>query len=744
MKTTVGRLAVFRRFEESARVAIEVIPPDTKEQLAQVLAYLSANVISCKLHELREVLQPLFRGWETTPVVQMADILRVRMAQSVANMSALVSCLVAGRVHAKEGEIFLRFFGLFLDVFGVILSVNMNCDVEELIRYGKTSFPRQDTMNRAIAVHNGIENMKRVIKGIQARSLGNAASCIEMAEGTSAAAEDVSACFTQHECRIALIMNAMKQLEGTRTALKFLLLYDGFLKEFGPDPHPTVRFRSSPTVSAAVVEHFVRFSGCLLSFTKAGLFTDRVCPDFIRNWLAFVRSVVLTEEMDRKTVFRDLVDSVPFIGLAGQMRKAFFDMKVIESRLYVYAAKHEEEDCSVLFEVFFCVQRSFVSMMTTGQLTSDVFATQSEAFLAAVMRQSLQLHGEIQKLWPTVVRLFGHMSTLVTFESMKRHLIMDLELDLQKHSLFRCLFISFAFATVKAMARAYSSDYVPHEMPQLTDAYRRTVVRCMTSTGHIHARQANTTFASMAAGAEALKQLWNVRLLNGLSKRARPYLKTLIVLVGHSRSGWAAHGRRRLLEVDALLDMFDSDSSRLDKFTILSEILAILSTVGGLETATQKEAAAGFKKVIDFGCTVLVVMTHLTVMDVYTSEFAPVSQPGFMVIRTAVEVAQGSSVATSVPELPSLVDRFVKHVSRIKCSGSRRGHRRDAAAQHAPSPAPDGRGRRAPAAPVRARPRQRSGPKRRLTTGLSRRTRARRRSRRHRSKLRLNSGARDC
>ena len=614
------RLRLFYKFETLLRESAELSVED-QNVLRTMKRYVCGNMLALKLREIGKIVVSVTTNWSETGSRQHLHTKHFRIVSSIENLSSMVGSLISSRTHTKEASIFIEFFSRFLDVFSLVMSMNSTGEFDDVIHYGLTSFPHLGLMRCALPVEGWLKEIRRNIGDIQNRSMRTTAFVtyeFNLMKNTKDS-QLISDTLTESERIHALVLSVLRKIESVRLATKFLFFYESFIKAFAKEPDTPLQVRTSPSVTVQVVEQFPRFTICLMSFLKSGVIKRGLTPMFFKHWMEFVRSIIINEDVERKTSFAKLLESIPFLDFSRILQDALFNLKVIKSKLYFFQRLHKDKDCTKVIRAFSDMHRTFIHVFVMADPLGYGMESKIQKFLKCSLDVSQDLYREIQRLWPTVMLLFSQFSTLVDFHKIICVLKADMKMEPEPGDrvLFGCFFMNSVMCTVSAMTSLLDCGMLPRETAVRVREFR-DAVSSLNSARHFQIVKDQEWYATLARQNEQAKQYWRPCLADRVGRRAMPYFLSILSSVASPEIPCPAANFAKMERISELLMEINSDNSDFDKFTLLVEIKSIFDTVH--KPAGQERAIAKFTESINLGLMTYYVLSLLVINDLFAGQ----------------------------------------------------------------------------------------------------------------------------
>jgi hypothetical protein len=549
-------------------------------------------------------------------------------------------------MYSKEAEIFVDFFGLFLDVVSLIISLNGRATLQDVLTLALSSFPQLEMMKRAIPVAKRIVELRWMTTELKSMLFGVIrAISATVKPSRLISLDDLQPIMLLCESVNILLSRMTRKLEDTKVGACFLLAYESFCSSFAKEPETPIQYRQDTTISALVVENFPRFSAALLSFAKFGMLSRERTPHLFLYWIQFIRSVILNEEVDRPQTFRKLLESIPFPDFSPLLYESMLNLKLIGGLVSYHAFAHPDEDCTPLTSGYYSLQAAFLQTLASGNGDYTDLDAKSKSFLAVAPRISATLFAQIERLWPFVARLILTLSTFQTFQLMVRLLRVDLLVDGPEPPVFGCFFVNYVVATMRTLDRAAGTDLLPRGLAASHARFDATIHAQLASAPPLITSSIDQFLAPFAVELENAKKSWTVALTDDIPILAGPHLLSLI-------SGIAVRGNQNHLQTIQKLEEVGElimGHEGLDAFAVLSQVFSIFQGISPeLTNARPREAANQFRRILEYGLFVLSGVAQLANADMFLAKILCEKQ-------VAPEIVRRQQITSEVDRLPGLL-----------------------------------------------------------------------------------------
>jgi hypothetical protein len=378
---------------------------------------------------------------------------------------------------------------------------------------------------------------------------------------------------------------------------------------FTKEPETAIQYRSDTTISAQIVEQFPKFSAIVLAFLRSGYLSRGLSPQLFHYWIQFIRSVILNEDLDRHAAFGKILEAVPFLDVSGILHEGWMNLKLIGGLVQFFGLKHPDAG---LAASYYSLHTSFVQTLATGHI-SDLEG-KARNFLSIVPKVSVDLYTRIQAIWPAVARLFLHLANLQLLQVLVRSLRLDLGIECPDPLIFGCFFANFTMSICWSMERCGKTGLLQTLHTKLIGRLQEVIGQQLKKPPSLLTSPMDQFLVPFATELEAVRQHWTPSLLADLAAKARPFLLSLMSSLADSRNSSLLPNVGKIEEISELMSIKADDV-----FIILAQVYSVFRGIQ-FDSQTQREAANGFKRILDFGISFSLVLTQLACSQLFISK----------------------------------------------------------------------------------------------------------------------------
>lgn len=617
---------VLRTFEDAGPVL---------SQVAALRSHAIACFIAAKVQYTGEAISRAGPEWENGGRRRESELTQYRLCIAAQTMAVGIGRVTTMGACAKEAEIFVDFFGLFLNVFSACLALNGRGAVTPAIHFALTSFPSLDMMKRAVPVPKGLAEIRALVNELQEATL-TVASSLHTAAGT----DDVVTIATEAEGAVGLVHRLSRKLADVRAAMKFLAYYESFLQQYARESEATVQYRQDTTISAPTVDHFPRFSAIILFFIRAGCVHPAAALRVFDPWIRFIRSVIMNEEVDRRAVFVHMVDSLPYIDFSRQLQEALVAVKTVEGLLEQHRQRHPDADLGAALAHFQSFHALFVQALCSGRGFVPEYDQRCRQFLGALPPVSTTLARDVGRHWTRITSLGVFVSNIQTLMMMIRHLRMDLSVEGPDQWLFGFHFVNFVGSVLHSMAAAAThARELPADAASFFTEFQSTFTGVMQDCTLLFAPYPDQALQKLSLEIETAKDIWRLSLVADVPAAARRSLVPLMAAASHPEDCARLADISRLLAHDSTLDL-------------LPRLACARARLLTLDYATDTDAARDVRQLLEFGVAVLVLNYQISIAEVFIARIICDRQ---IIPRLERRARRACEIAPNLDQLPRLL-----------------------------------------------------------------------------------------
>ncbi|OHS93438.1 hypothetical protein TRFO_40293 [Tritrichomonas foetus] len=506
-----NRFSSLANFEDCYRVAVvnRISSVQLNEQLFHIKHYLVSTVIQHSNNLLVRNLRDSYHPLRGRCIEQSEKYIFNSLKNEFETILSKINYISTEKIYSKEAEIFIDFFKLFLQVslFALNLeeSFNNNLNYNEInlqemcerlntgqnsnqnyiktilnnsiyhqkniefskfIEFLMTSFPHVEMMRRAIPLQNILIDCRGYIANIQNTNMQLVEKIFLPNRDFSESSEEYEELIAKHgycDKAINQVMSVLKHLEKVKNVTVFFDCYDNFHLKF-PAPLANIIYRHDSLITANLVDHFPKFTKSLIYILVSNKHKPEVSLSLLKEWILFIRSVTINEELDRSASFDKLVREIPFIDLSYMMRKSIINMQIIDSLVLNYLnnpsnfvlpeTKKKYIDSSTLF------QKLLAKLIVTVKFTNINYDASSQSLLSIIFLISSSLHDQVQRYWKSIVEMFHYYDKFLRLVILTHNVRGDLSLDRMDFPLPEYSYLNFIMSINITLKKIISSNHI--------------------------------------------------------------------------------------------------------------------------------------------------------------------------------------------------------------------------------------------------------------------------------------------
>lgn len=469
------------------------------ENLFNVRYYIDLNITYFSDLSLLRNIQNISARITKNPIFYNT-IERQRNLRSIWNSilnSISAICFDNSVIKDNDSNIFLCFFKLFLKVCLTVLDLNEKDKMDkfgDVISFILTYFPQYEMMKRAIPIDSFINELRILIGNIQMKSIKindvvfapAEKKELKLSSQLKEAADVTLVKFYECEVEIIEISNALKLLETIRQIIRFFLKYNSFLNSF--NLHSTPETSNEKFMKASFTDSFSLFSNEIIFMLKSDNLKIDISPSFFKEWLGFMRSIILNELMDRKETFAKMTNQIPFIDYSRVIRKALLNYQKINAMVYkaINSLKisHSKES-EIMLQSIKDKEKKYneeslsLKMLMLNLIVSFKFENMNTEtnLISAILNISSELYQQIQKNWIKLIQFFRFYENFYKLLKVTQELRNDFKIDKKEFPSGLCQYVNLAMCINLSLLEISKSDYISNELKMIISEFNETIRR---------------------------------------------------------------------------------------------------------------------------------------------------------------------------------------------------------------------------------------------------------------------------